>query len=113
MSSPRNRGIRRLGGFTRLPRRRPRFLAALTTGFLLAGVTGAVAGGPPAAPRSPAPAGSEPAPDPGGLGLALGGLLGRALDGTGLLAPATLGRLRVPGDVRILVVSSGADQATF
>ncbi|HEV7534749.1 MAG TPA: hypothetical protein VGP90_03890, partial [Acidimicrobiia bacterium] len=104
MSSPRNRGIRR-----------QRILAALTTGFLLAGVAGAVADGAPAAPRpaGPAPAGSEPAPDPGGLGLSLGGLLGRALGGTELLAPATLGRLRVPGDVRILVVSSGADQATF
>ncbi|MDQ1514629.1 MAG: hypothetical protein QOE80_459, partial [Actinomycetota bacterium] len=111
MALPRNRRSRRLWGFTSLPHGRPRFLAALTAGFLLAGVAGAVADGGPAAPNSAstAAAGSDPAPDPGGLGLSLGGLLGRALGGTELLAPAGLGRLRVPGDVRILVVSSGAD----
>src|SRR2546423_10271148 len=91
--------------------RRRRFLAALTTGFLLAGVAGAAADGGPAAPRS---TGSDPGPGPGGgLGLSLDGLLGRALGATEQLAPAGLGRLRVPGDVRILVVSSGADKATF
>ncbi|HYT39255.1 MAG TPA: hypothetical protein VEN99_07085, partial [Acidimicrobiia bacterium] len=73
--------------------RRQRFLAALTTGFLLAGVAGAVADGGPAAPRS---AGSDPGPGTGGgLGLTLGGLLGRALGATEQLAPAGLGRLRV------------------
>ncbi|MDQ1498902.1 MAG: hypothetical protein QOI86_2242, partial [Actinomycetota bacterium] len=112
MALPRNRRSRRLRGFTSLPQGRQRFLAALTAGFLLAGAAGAVADGAPAAPNSAA-AGSDPAPDPGGLGLSLGGLLGRALGGTELLAPAGLGRLRVPGDVRILVVSSGADHATF
>ena len=82
--------------------RRLRFLATITTGFLLAGLVVA---------RAEAP--SDPAPEPGGLGLSLGGLLGRALDATELLAPSGLGRLRVPGDVRVLVVSSGADKATF
>ena len=81
--------------------RRPQFLALLTAVLLLGGLVGARAEGP------------DPAPDPGGLGLSLGGLLGRALGGTELLAPARLGRLRVPGDVRVLVVSSGADRATF
>src|SRR2546422_669028 len=82
-------------------RRRQRFLSALTAVFLLGGLAGAHADGP------------DPAPEPGGVGLSLGGLLGRALDATELLAPARLGRLRVPGDVRALVVSSGADKATF
>ncbi|MGH9009644.1 MAG: hypothetical protein ACRDYF_07325, partial [Acidimicrobiia bacterium] len=81
--------------------RRQRFLSALTAVFLLAGLAGARAEGP------------DPAPEPGGLGLSLGGLLGKALDATELLAPSRLGRLRVPGEVRILVVSSGADKATF
>ena len=76
--------------------------AALTAGFLLAGPIGAVADGPPAAGGS-----AE------SLGSSLGGLLGRALESTELLAPEGLGRLRVPGEVRLLVVSSGADQATF
>src|ERR1044071_1669606 len=81
--------------------RRPRFLSALTAVMLLGGLAGARA----EAPDAPA--------EPGGLGLSLGGLLGKALDATELLAPARLGRLRVPGDVRVLVVSSGADKATF
>src|SRR5689334_22603911 len=81
--------------------RRQQFLALLTAGLLLGGLAGARADGP------------DPAPDPGGLGGSLGGLLGRALGTTELLAPARLGRLRVPGDVRVLVVSSGADKATF
>src|SRR5438552_10646479 len=92
MASPRTR------------RSRPRFLAVLTTAFLLLGIVGAVADGGSEAP---------PAADPGGLGLSLGGLIGRALGASELLEPARLGRLRVPGDVRVLVVSSGADKATF
>jgi hypothetical protein len=83
----------------------------VTAGFLLAGAAGAVADGSPPAPNS---AGSDASgADPGGLGLSLGGLLGKALDATEQLAPSVLGRLRVPGDVRLLVVSSGADKATF
>ena len=85
--------------------RRQRFLAVLTAGLLVAGGAGAGASGPDP--------GSEPAPEPGALGLSLGGLLGRALGPSELLEPSSLGRLRVPGDVRVLVVSSGADQATF
>jgi hypothetical protein len=81
--------------------RRQRFLSALTAVFLLAGLAGARAEGP------------EPAPEPGGLGMSLDGLLGKALDAADLLAPSGLGRLRVPGEVRILLVSSGADEATF
>src|SRR5437868_1528769 len=78
--------------------RRQRFLSALTAVFLLGGLASARA------------AGSDPAPELGGLGLSLGGLLGKALDATELLGPARLGRLRVPGDVRVLVVSSGPDK---
>src|SRR5688572_15559311 len=81
--------------------RRQRFLSALTAVFLLAGLAGARAEGP------------DPAQEPGGLGLSLDGLLGKALDATELLAPSGLGRLRVPGEVRVLLVSSGADKATF
>src|SRR6266850_1735959 len=78
MASPRNRRIRR-----------QRFLAALTTGFLLAGVAGAVADGGSPTPNSagPAPTGS----DPGGLGLPLGGLLGGALGATELPARKAAG----------------------
>ena len=106
------------------PGGRRRVLAALTAGFLLAGAAAAGAddGSPPAGSADPGR--SESAPDPGGgggggqeeppsLGLSLDGLLGRALGATELLAPAGLGRLRVPGDVRVLMVSSGADRATF
>ncbi|HKY76288.1 MAG TPA: S8 family serine peptidase, partial [Acidimicrobiia bacterium] len=81
--------------------RRQRFVSVLTAVFLLAGLAGARAEGP------------EPAQEPGGLGLSLDGLLGKALDATDLLAPSGLGRLRVPGEVRVLLVSSGADKATF
>ena len=80
---------------------RQRFVSALTAVFLLAGLAGARAEGP------------DPAQEPGGLGLSLDGLLGKALGATELLAPSGLGRLRVPGEVRVLLVSSGADKATF
>src|SRR5688500_14357155 len=83
------------------PSRRRRLLCVVTAGLLLAGVPGAGAESP------------EPAPDAGGVGQTLGGLLGKALGTAELLEPAGLGRLRVPGDVRVLVISSGADKATF
>ncbi|HET9770497.1 MAG TPA: hypothetical protein VFS16_06385, partial [Acidimicrobiia bacterium] len=83
------------------PSRRRRLLSALTAGLLLAAMPGAGAEGP------------EPAPEPGGLAASLGGLLGKALGTAELLEPDRLGRLRVPGDVRLLVVSSGADKAVF
>src|SRR5687767_8206674 len=83
------------------PSPRRRLVCVVTAALLLAGVQGAGAEGP------------EPAPEAGGVGPALGGLLGKALGAAELLAPAGLDRLRVPGDVRVLVVSSGADKATF
>jgi hypothetical protein len=89
------------------PSRRRKFLALLTAGVLLAGGAGAVAD------EGPEPAPDRSAPDPGGLGLSLGGLLGQAIGTTELLAPTGLGRLRVPGEIRVLIVSSGADKATF
>src|SRR5215210_1757922 len=78
-----------------------RFLSALTAVLLLGGLGVARAEGP------------DPAPETGGPGLSLDGLLGKALDPTELLAPSGLGRLRVPGEVRVLLVSSGADKATL
>ncbi|HZQ77814.1 MAG TPA: S8 family serine peptidase [Acidimicrobiia bacterium] len=84
----------------------------MTAGFLLAGVTAAVADDG-RTPDSASSTGAGASAEPGGLGLSLGALLGRALGATDLLAPARLGRLRVPGDVRVLAVSSGADRATF
>src|SRR5579872_2475087 len=78
--------------------RRQRFLSAVTAGFLLAGVTAAVADDG-RTPDSASSTGAGASAEPGGLGLSLGALLGRALGATDLLAPARLGRLRVPGDV--------------
>src|SRR5438093_2417887 len=75
-----------------------RLLAALTAGLLLVGAGVATAD----------------APAPGGLGgLGLDELLGRARRAADLLGQEGLGRLRVPGEVRVVVVSSAVDRETF
>lgn len=90
-----------------------RWLAVVS--LLVAGVPGAVA---ESGTRDPSATGAAEAPPPavpdlGSLGLPLEELLGEALEGGGLLDTGGIDRLRVPGAIRVLLVSSGVNQATF
>src|SRR5947209_156387 len=101
-----------------------RWLAAFCTVVMVAGVSAAAAAKSPPRPERPshgaakAQAAPEPAPphpdapSPGALGLSLDRLLGGALDPGDLLGTAGIGRLRVPGGVRVLVLSSGIGKDT-
>src|SRR5437762_12999793 len=88
--------------------RKTRWLATLCAVALGAGLTSAAT----AAPSRPAAQGSGPGPV-GALGLTLDRLLGQSLQAPDVLGAAGLGRLRVPGDVKVLMLSSGIDKGVF